>query len=345
MACTKLLALCLLVVTAQYSNAESDADAESDSFYGYRGYSGGSAVLRSYPAYRRHYYSPYAYRRPHYSYHRPARRYSYRFVDPDPSPDPIPVPEPQVAPAVEEFRHLPEAHVVPAVEDFLRLPEPQVVPAVKEYNYSPEPQFVPAVEEFRRVPEPQVFPAVEEYNYSPEPQFVPAVEEFRHVPAQPIAPTVGAFHELLHVAEDLKAVPAVPVEHARNYGGHDYDVALEPVNAIDYPVEPEPVVAPPVAVAPVDPVPYSTTVVKAVPAAATSSQYHAQDEFGNVAYGYKNPNSYKEEKRDAYGNVVGTYAYIDETGVQKHLSYVADDFGFRVTSTNALPVAPLHPDH
>jgi len=122
-------------------------------------------------------------------------------------------------------------------------------------------------------------------------------------------------------------------------------VAIEAVNAIDYPVEPEPVVAPPVAVAPVDPVPYSTTVVKAVPAAATSSQYHAQDEFGNVAYGYKNPNSYKEEKRDAYGNVVGTYAYIDETGVQKHLSYVADDFGFRVTSTNALPVAPLHPDH
>merc|ERR1711936_1019371 len=306
---------CLLVVTAQYSNAESDADAESDSFYGYRGYSGGSAVLRSYPAYRRHYYSPYAYRRPHYSYHRPARRYSYRFVDPDPSPDPIPVPEPQVVPAVEEFRHLQEPYVVPAVEDILRLPEPQVVPEVKEYNYSPEPQFVPAV------------------------------EEFRHVPAQPIAPTVGAFHELLHVAEDLKAVPAVPVEHARNYGGHDYDVALEPVNAIDYPVEPEPVVAPPVAVAPVDPVPYSTTVVKAVPAAATSSQYHAQDEFGNVAYGYKNPNSYKEEKRDAYGNVVGTYAYIDETGVQKHLSYVADDFGFRVTSTNALPVAPLHPDH
>ena len=89
-------------------------------------------------------------------------------------------------------------------------------------------------------------------------------------------------------------------------------------------------------------VPYSTTVVKAVPAAATSSQYHAQDEFGNVAYGYKNPNSYKEEKRDAYGNVVGTYAYIDETGVQKHLSYVADDFGFRVTSTNALPVAAPH---
>merc|ERR1711936_1156344 len=231
---------CLLVVTAQYSNAESDADAESDSFYGYRGYSGGSAVLRSYPAYRRHYYSPYAYRRPHYSYHHPARRYSYRFVDPDSSPDPIPV------------------------------PEPQIVPAVKEYNYSPEPQFVPAVEEFRRVPEPQVFPAVEEYNYSPEPQSVPAVEEFRHVPAQPIAPTVGAFHELLHVAEDLKAVPAVPVEHARNYGGHDYDVAVEPVNAIDYPVEAEPVVAPPVSVAAVvDPVPYSTTVVKAVPAAAT----------------------------------------------------------------------------
>ena len=70
-----------------------------------------------------------------------------------------------------------------------------------------------------------------------------------------------------------------------------------------------------------------------------------QDEFGNVSYGYKNPNSGKDEKRDAYGNVVGAYSYIDATGVPKQLSYVADDYGYRVTATNALPLGPPHPAH
>merc|ERR1712212_665027 len=101
------------------------------------------------------------------------------------------------------------------------------------------------------------------------------------------------------VAAPLKAVPAVPY--------------AEPA----YVAEPAPV---------------------AVPAPAPSSQYHAQDEYGNVSYGYKNPNSAKDEKRDEYGNVVGSYSYVDATGVPKHLSYVADDYGYRVTATNALPV-------
>ncbi len=71
-----------------------------------------------------------------------------------------------------------------------------------------------------------------------------------------------------------------------------------------------------------------------------ASQYHAQDEFGNVAYGYSNPNSAKTEQRDAYGNVVGSYSYVDGTGFPKHVSYVADDFGFRITAANNLPVGP-----
>merc|ERR1712223_1855351 len=87
MACTKSLALCLLMVAGIY--AESDADAESDAFYGY---SGGAHVLRSYPAYRRSYYSPHAYRRPYGAYHAPARRYSYRLLGPAPAPAPAPVP-------------------------------------------------------------------------------------------------------------------------------------------------------------------------------------------------------------------------------------------------------------
>ena len=71
-----------------------------------------------------------------------------------------------------------------------------------------------------------------------------------------------------------------------------------------------------------------------------ASQYHAQDEFGNVVYGYSNPNSAKSEQRDAYGNVMGYYSYVDDTGYPKHVSYVADDFGFRITNANNFPVAP-----
>ena len=80
--------------------------------------------------------------------------------------------------------------------------------------------------------------------------------------------------------------------------------------------------------------------VPAAPAPGVhATQYHAQDEFGNVIYGYSNPNSAKTEQRDAYGNVVGAYSYDDGTGYPKHVSYVADDFGFRITSANNLPVA------
>jgi hypothetical protein len=129
------------------------------------------------------------------------------------------------------------------------------------------------------------------------------------------------------VAESLQAVPAVPVEHIETYGGPEIAVA------------PAPVAAPVYAAAP------AHGIVEAVPSPATSSQYHAQDEFGNVAYGYNNPNSAKEERRDAHGNVVGQYSYVDASGVPKYLSYIADDYGFRVTSTNALPLPPLHPAH
>ena len=210
--------------------AESDPTAESDAFYGY---SGGAHVLRSYPAYRRSYYSPHAYRPAYGGYHAPAARYSYQYA-----PTPAPV----------------------------------VVAAAAPYHAAPAP-----------------------------------------------AP----------VAAPLKAVPAVPVQHVDTY--------VEPA----YAPAPAPVAAP-------APAPYhaSTVAVKAVPAVATSSQYHAQDEFGNVSYGYKNPNSAKDEKRDSYGNVVGSYSYVDATGVPKHLSYVADDYGYRVTATNALPLGPpAHPAH
>merc|ERR1711874_388589 len=85
--------------------------------------------------------------------------------------------------------------------------------------------------------------------------------------------------------------------------------------------------------------------VAAAPLAApiagpVSSQFQAQDEFGNLAYGYQNINSAKQEQGNALGGVTGSYTYADEAGVHT-VNYVADDFGFRVAGDN-LPVAPVY---
>merc|ERR1712013_400396 len=107
--------------------------------------------------------------------------------------------------------------------------------------------------------------------------------------------------------------------------------------------------AAPVAVA-VAPAAYAAAPLAAPVAGPVSSQFQAQDEFGNLAYGYQNINSAKQEQGNAYGGVTGSYTYADEAGVHT-VNYVADDFGFRVASDNlpvapvynaALPVAPVH---
>merc|ERR1712119_262695 len=62
----------------------------------------------------------------------------------------------------------------------------------------------------------------------------------------------------------------------------------------------------------------------------TSSQYRAEDEAGNTAYGYQNINNAAEQRGTANGNgVTGSYSYVDEAG-HHSVSYVADDFGYRV---------------
>merc|ERR1712128_225962 len=113
--------------------------------------------------------------------------------------------------------------------------------------------------------------------------------------------------------------------------------------------------AAPVAVAPAAYAGYAAAPVAYAAAAApiagpVSSQFQAQDEFGNLAYGYQNINSAKQEQGNAYGGVTGSYTYADEAGVHT-VNYVADDFGFRVAGDNlpvapvynaALPVAPVH---
>merc|ERR1719510_1077526 len=78
------------------------------------------------------------------------------------------------------------------------------------------------------------------------------------------------------------------------------------------------------------------------PAAApytVGSQFHAQDEFGNLNYGYTNTNSAKQEVGNTYGGVQGAYSYVDANGELQRVEYVADDLGFRVADSR-LPVAP-----
>merc|ERR1712110_626843 len=82
-------------------------------------------------------------------------------------------------------------------------------------------------------------------------------------------------------------------------------------------------------------------VVAPVPAPALSSQFAAQDEFGNTQYGYSNLNSAKHEVGNAFTGVSGSYQYVDANGKLQTVNYVADALGFRVEDTR-LPVAPVY---
>merc|ERR1712038_322888 len=74
---------------------------------------------------------------------------------------------------------------------------------------------------------------------------------------------------------------------------------------------------------------------------SAGSQFHAQDEFGNLNYGYSNLNSVKHEVGNTYGGVSGGYSYVDANGQLQRVEYVADGLGFRVADSR-LPVAPVY---
>ena len=94
--------------------------------------------------------------------------------------------------------------------------------------------------------------------------------------------------------------------------------------------------AAPAVAAPVAPVTYAAPIAPFV-----GSQFHAQDEFGNLNYGYSNLNSAKAEAGNTYGGVNGGYSYVDANGVLQQVQYVADAAGFRVADSR-LPVAPVY---
>merc|ERR1712128_358556 len=79
------------------------------------------------------------------------------------------------------------------------------------------------------------------------------------------------------------------------------------------------------------------------PAPGASSQFHAQDEFGQFSFGHAGGTLARSEARNAYGITTGSYQYVDANGLLQTAQYVADPInGFRVSATN-LPVAPAVP--
>merc|ERR1712071_311589 len=91
------------------------------------------------------------------------------------------------------------------------------------------------------------------------------------------------------------------------------------------------------------PVVASAPVVAASPYygyGSSASQYRSQDELGQASYGYSHPGQAAANYQDAFGNQVGSYAYINPEGKEVRVSYVADANGFRVLS-NDLPVGPV----
>merc|ERR1711963_456767 len=63
--------------------------------------------------------------------------------------------------------------------------------------------------------------------------------------------------------------------------------------------------------APLTYAPSYTVPAAPVPAPVVSSQFAAQDEFGNSEYGYSNVNSQKHEVGNGYTGVSGSYQYVD----------------------------------
>merc|ERR1719284_342870 len=121
---------------------------------------------------------------------------------------------------------------------------------------------------------------------------------------------------------------------------HPYAAGFLP--AVAKAADAEVVAAAPVAAAPVAvaAAPVSTSSLVAAPALPQTSQFQSQDEFGNLAYGYSNLNSAKQESGNTYGGVTGSYSYTDSNGLIQTVNYITDGLGFRVQATN-LPVAPV----
>ena len=145
----------------------------------------------------------------------------------------------------------------------------------------------------------------------------------------------------------------LPYAGYAGYAGYPYAAGLPYAGLAGYPYAAgfaAPVVAAPAKVEAVEvpaptvvAAPVSTSRVIAAPGIPLANQFQSQDEFGNLAFGYANPHSAKQEVGNTYGGVTGSYSYTDANGLVQTVNYIADGLGFRVAATN-LPVAPAVPE-
>merc|ERR1712139_221745 len=129
--------------------------------------------------------------------------------------------------------------------------------------------------------------------------------------------TPYSMHALIVLALSLACANAayLPYTGYAGYAGYGYPAyagygypgyaAVAPVEVEEKAVE----------VAAVAPYAYAAPAYAPAPVPAYAptyaSQYHSQDEFGQASYGYAQPGQAKSEVRDAYGNVAGSYYYIN----------------------------------
>merc|ERR1712172_2893 len=140
-------------------------------------------------------------------------------------------------------------------------------------------------------------------------------------------------HQLVHPAPQPVPLPPLIHNHAQPIFHSAPQPLIHPLPVAPAPFVPEPLplFQEPQFLAPA-PIP--------APIQAPSSQFHAQDEFGQFSFGYENINSAKTETKGAFGVTRGSYQYIDANGIVQTVNYIADDInGFRVAGTN-IPTAP-----
>merc|ERR1719250_346046 len=159
------------------------------------------------------------------------------------------------------------------------------------------------------------------------------------------------------VAEEAKVL-ATPLAYAGypyaglgyagaiGYAGYPYAVAAPAkveVKTLEAPALPAVTyaAAPAITYAAAPAVTYAAAPAVAAAPYTAGSQFHAQDEFGNLNYGYANINSVKQEVGNTYGGVSGGYSYVDANGELQQVQYIADGAGFRVADSR-LPVAPVY---
>ncbi|XP_071537169.1 uncharacterized protein [Panulirus ornatus] len=94
----------------------------------------------------------------------------------------------------------------------------------------------------------------------------------------------------------------------------------------------------PIELKPMAPLPLTYNMAPLASMAPIHSQYNSRDEFGQYAFGYNGGFNNRAEIRDAFGNVRGSYNYLDADGKVQTQHYVADALGYRVQGTN-LPEA------